>query len=669
MSSNDNDSDSVDTADEPSTETQGPLLAVLQSLTPDFIRRNFALKFGIVLLVMALSIGVIGVVATQLVTGETESNVEAEFQGDAAQQAEIVEQWIASNRLQVEIQANKGEYGDDADTVGAELRDDFARAADEVHAMHVLEDDDVEGLQLFASSDDDLTLGTPLAEFDDRAWLFDAADGEIRLEILDLETDPDDREVFISDVYEADGENVVAFITPTVADADRYLFTEVSIADVQNTLRGAVEEDVGFTQVVKTGGYLGDAEDTNRVMMDARPEGGKLLDTYAEAEHTLEPLRLANDLREETESAGVISNVDADPDVLDEEYAVGYAPVENTDWVVVTHGPRSEVFGFVDTLGTWGLIVTAFAVLLIGVTGAGLGYSTSTSIDRLTRKTEEIREGNLDVDLSSSRIDNIGQLYVGFDEMRDALITQIERSEEARKEAEAARNDAEQLAEYLQEKAEEYSEIMQQVSTGDLTQRMEKDGQEASMDRIADEFNDMVEELEKTTGQLKSYVDEVEEAGSEVESSAGTVRDASEQVADSIQTISDDAYDQKERLENVSASMDEIAQRLDSLAAEHDIDLDDSLKQIETVATDVSEISSLSQQTMAESEHVAGAAEEQAAELSEVSERANDLQRYAQPLRDILGRFETEAEHEFVFSVGPTGGAASPSSHPEEEDE
>ncbi|MFC6973560.1 hypothetical protein ACFQL1_01000 [Halomicroarcula sp. GCM10025709] len=61
---------------------------------------------------------------------------------------------------------------------------------------------------------------------------------------------------------------------------------------------------------------------------------------------------------------------------------------------------------------------------------------------------------------------------------------------------------------------------------------------------------------------------------------------------------------------------------------------------------------------MAESETVAGAAEEQAAELNEVSSRAEQLKRYAQPLGDILGRFETEAEHEFVFSGGPSQGLA-----------
>jgi len=651
--SDDSTGDTGDEKNEP-----GSVVRVAQTLTPDIVRRNFALKFGIVLLVMALSIGVIGFGATTLVTAETEANVEAEFESDANQEADIVEQWIDSNSLQTEIQANKGEYGEDRDSVNAELRDDNARAADDVHSLHILEDDDIEGLRVFASADDTVDPDTPLAEFDDREWMFEGAGGEIRLEITNLQTDPNDpeaSEVFVSDTYEADGEQVVAFIAQTAADPDRYLLTEVRVDEVQETLRGATEGDVGFTQVVSTGDYLGEEGDINRVMMDARGDGGSLLSVYAENDATLAPLQ------SDTQS-GVFSDMSADPDVLDEDYAVGYSSVDGTDWVVLAHGPRSEVFGFVDTMSTWGLIATAFAVLLIGVTGAGLGYSTSTSIDRLTRKTDEIREGNLEVDLTSSRIDNIGRLYGGFGEMRDALILQIERSEEARQEAEHTRAEAEEMTAYLQEKAEEYSEIMQHVSSGDLTQRMEQDGTEESMDQIAAQFNGMIEELEKTTGQLKSYVDEVEEAGSEVESSAGTVKQASEQVADSIQKISDDAYTQKERLETISTTMDEVATQLDSFAAEYDSDdLDAALTQIDAVATNLNEVATLSEETMAESQHVAGAAEEQAAELNEVSERANDLQRYAAPLRDILGRFETEAEHEFVFSVGPTGGIASPS--------
>jgi hypothetical protein len=52
---------------------------------------------------MALSIGGIGVTATQVITDQTESNVKSEFFGDAQQQADIIEQWIETNRLQTQL--------------------------------------------------------------------------------------------------------------------------------------------------------------------------------------------------------------------------------------------------------------------------------------------------------------------------------------------------------------------------------------------------------------------------------------------------------------------------------------------------------------------------------------------------------------------------------------
>jgi methyl-accepting chemotaxis protein len=171
----------------------------------------------------------------------------------------------------------------------------------------------------------------------------------------------------------------------------------------------------------------------------------------------------------------------------------------------------------------------------------------------------------------------------------------------------------------------------------------------------------MIAELEMTTGQLKTFAVEVEEGGRNVQQSAETVRDASEQVADSVQKISDDAHDQKERLQNISEEMDQLADRLEGFAEEHpEVEFGDSLDAINEVAEMVGQAVELGEETMAESENVAGAAEEQAAELNEVSSRAEELVRYAQYLGDGLSNFETEEEHEFVFqtgagSTGPAG--------------
>jgi len=266
-----------------------------------------------------------------------------------------------------------------------------------------------------------------------------------------------------------------------------------------------------------------------------------------------------------------------------------------------------------------------------------------------------MRQGNLDVEIDTSRIDNIGRLYSGFADMRDALKEQISEAERAQKEAEVSRAEALEVNKYLQKKAEEFSDVMEETAAGNLTERMATDGENESMDRIAGEFNGMVDELEKTIGQLNSFADEVAESGDVVLSSAESVRDASEQVAESTQKISDDAYDQKDRLATISEDLDTLVDTLEDLeAANPDIDLGDSLERFRTVATTLQSAAETSDQMMAETQTVAGAAEEQAAELNEVSSRAEQLKRYAKPLGDILNRFETEAEHEFVFSGGPS---------------
>ncbi|MHB9286203.1 HAMP domain-containing protein [Halobacteriales archaeon Cl-PHB] len=619
------------------------IVRTLQTLTPTPIRKSFAVKFGLVLLVMAVSIGVIGFAATERITAETESNVEDEYRSVALQESDIIQQWLERNRLSTKLVSGGVEWdGTNYDDLQTQLEAERNGLSADIFELHLV-DNTKNGMAVMTSTS--IEDQAPVGEVD-RGWLQDRADSVRQMNVP---------EVIRSDTYQAEGQYVVGFVSPVSGDQDRYLVLEVKVSPLVNSIQGVNTDGSGFTQVVNA--------NTSQVLIDGRgAESQYLLQDYASSGEAREPIQQASTLRDnDDKSAGVIGKMEANQ-VLDETYTVGYAPIEGTNWVVVTHAPRSEVFGFVQTISSWGLIATLGAVLLIGIVGTVLGYSTSRSIDRLTAKTEQMREGNLDVNLYTSRIDNIGRLYDGFAEMRDALGQQIEEAERARKEAEVSRAEAMEMSNYLQEKAEEYSETMQLCAGGDLTQRMTQDGENESMDQIAAEFNEMIEELEKTTGQLKSYVDEVEEAGAEVEQSANTVRQASEQVADSIQTISDDAYDQKERLQNVSQTMDAVASQLEDYAANNpQVDFGDSLDRIKDIASQLDETADLSESTMAEAENVAGAAEEQAAELNEVGERAHDLQRYAQPLRDILSRFETEAEHEFVFSVGPTGGSATPS--------
>lgn len=615
------------------SEDDTPSESIVQRTTPDFIRRSFVLKFGIGLLVIGVAVGLIGVVATNEVRSETQQSAEADFQNTALQKSNVAEQWVSQNKLSAWLISNQDRWANDNRNLQQALENERERLPDDAKNIHLLERAP-NGTTVVASTSIEPGTDANLAYL---TWTSSVS--------LDKTS-----KVTVSNVY-ADREDktpTIGFVTPTPAAENRLLVFEYGTSRLAESLKGVDGDDDRFSQVVSDEGTiiadLSDGSDGNG--------GSAALSEYPVMQTVLD----GNNLRKsDQKKAGVYTSMPAKEGFIDEEYIVGYAPVGGTDWVVLTHAPTSSVFSLTNRIQQWGLITIIGQIVLIGSLGLLLAYSTGSAIDRLTRKTEEMREGNLDIELQTTRIDNIGRLYVGFADMRDALKNQIDEAERARKEAEVSRAEAMEMSNHLQEKATEFSIAMEETAAGDMTTRMEQDGENEAMDTIAAEFNAMIEELEKTTGQLKSFSEEVAESGDVVLTSAESVKDASEQVAESIQRISDRAYDQKDQLQYISEDLDELVETLEIFQQEHpDLDLTEPLEQFRAVATQLQDASDTSEEMMQESETVAGAAEEQAAELNEVSSRAKQLKRYARPLGDILERFETDAEHEFVFSGGPS---------------
>ncbi|WP_167879957.1 PDC sensor domain-containing protein [Halorhabdus rudnickae] len=611
-------------ADSPeSASSSGLIQTVSRALVPDFVRRRFTLKFALILIVMGLVIGALGVVATQSVSGQVEENVEQEYQELAKQQAGVVETWIQRNAIAVKVSAENEILTQTGSGAAIDMTRYLSRTSASLYDMqsiYVLEQTE-DSTSVVASPQ--LPDGQSLAD-GERAWI-------ATQDLSDLKVG----RARVTDVHEVDGTQLTAFISPVPDTSNRYLVVEYTTDSLTGALAPS-EESERFTRVINADGTVQIATDGRRVF-DSYSDG--TANQYIERART---------------GVGVNANAQPDPSVLDQPYVVSHSPVEvdraAVDWAVLVHEPQSSAFGFVRTITKWGTIVTFGAVLFIGLLGAVIGYTTSRDLNRLRGKVEEMEQGNLDVDIHSGRIDSIGRLYDGFASMRDALRQQINEAEQARKEAEVARAEAMEMNEYLQSKAREYSEIMEECAAGDLTRRMETDGENEAMDEIATDFNGMIEELENTTGQLKHFADEVEEAGEVVEVSAANVRDAAEQVADSIQHISDDAHEQQEQLEELASTIDEI---IDQLETVDDPDVEMPLDQLREVTEMIEALAGFIDETMAESENVAGAAEEQAAELTEVSQQAQNLTRYAKPLMDVLDSFDTESKHEFYYPTGP----------------
>jgi len=654
--------ESSDTGDE---SRGGGLMGIVRKITPGFIRRSFAIKFGIALLILGLAVGAVGFVGSELVKDEFREEVNEQYGSIAEQNAQSVSTWLRTNSREVaQLSRLPVMQTGDSGQIHSWLRNERDTSASWGGSGPLVHYVNLENNTVVASTDS--------TKFEGRS----VADLNRSLSVV-LENIEPGQDVQRSNPYFSEGissrETVrVAFVkaySNENGNARAIVFSVAPHSEAGTLLSGP--SGSGVTMIV-------DGQD--RILMESTGQTQDIqLINYSESVWK-QPTTNARTLNAGNSTVflssgnaegvltGEMNNRVSNYDLRGKKYLVAVSPVPgfggsgiaqtDINWVALVHQNQDAAYGQVESVANQQLIATFVGILFIGVFGIILGRNTARAIDNLKGKAEEMEEGNLDVDLYSPRDDQIGQLYGGFANMRDALKQQIEEAEQARKEAEVSRAEAMEMSNYLQEKADEYAEIMQQCASGDLTQRMDSDGENEAMDRIASEFNEMIDELEKTTGQLKSFADEVETAGDVVQTSSESVRDASEQVADSIQKISDDAYDQKERLQEISGTMDDIAADLEAFAAENDVDFGESLDRIEEVATMLSDLTELSEETMAEAENVAGAAEEQAAELNEVTQRAEDLSRYARPLREVLDRFETESEHEFYFPTGPGSGDA-----------
>ncbi len=101
-----------------------------------------------------------------------------------------------------------------------------------------------------------------------------------------------------------------------------------------------------------------------------------------------------------------------------------------------------------------GLIL--LAVVNLGLIGVTIGGNTIASLRRLSVKAEAMADGELDVDLDTSREDEFGTLYAAFDNMRANLRTQISEAETAKQEAEAAKEQAQAAREDVESERNEW---------------------------------------------------------------------------------------------------------------------------------------------------------------------------------------------------------------------
>jgi len=603
------------------------------SILPGFLGRSFLAKFLVALLL--ISVVIVGVSANTYnqTNNQLTSATETEYTGVANQSAAQIEEWRESRsdttrRLAQFSDVRSGTQGERQEF----LQNESEQLPDDVHNVHIVDFGDNANI---TASTEESEVGQNL-NTREAPW-------QTRVGSLSYNDDG----VFISRAEEALTRSLVSFVTPiqTASGDNLYLVVQTDMDALAGDLP-APSQDV-YSQVIDSEGRIvAGTQDTERL---DRNDGS--LSVYSETPNQLSILQ--DGLSGQSDFVQG-SDINGTTVPAHGNFAIGFAPVEGDDWVVATHVPLSTAYALRSTITTNLLILSLTAFLGIGVIGVVFGRGATGALNRLTEKADRLEAGNLDVDLEVTRRDEFGQLTASFGNMRDALRDRIQEAESARKEAEVSRQEALAMTDYLQEKAENYSEVMQQCANGDLTQRMETDNENEAMDQIAEEFNEMLGELEKTTGQLKTFSEEVAESSEIVLTNTENVKTSAERVTSSVEDINSDATTQEERLQELAGTLDEVIGRLEDLKGNPHVDINDEMEQFRGVADVLDEATGKTQSIRSEAESASETSKQQAEELDEVSERADRLKRYAKPLGGILDRFETAAEHEFVFSGGPS---------------
>jgi len=543
------------------------MLGELRRVVPSFIRRRYALKFMLALFVLAASVGVIGLLGTKVLAAETKEQVESDS-------LKIAEQ----DGTHVELEKNYSEA--EADRLTQEIRtvperrrstflEEEHRSIPGNSGIHLL---DVANGTILNSTNEELA-GKPIGAADtfwgrqlsivgegvytnasvyNGGWYLDQM-AETPAAIPDQSTD---------------GTLVVTYqmlLDDGGSDRGKLLIMSQNLTSRGSRL-SADGGRVSFLLNERTGWLNIDAENGAVVLA---PNASVLYQPYwNEHNFSISTVTREGSVHDIGKPGDALATA-VGPKYADQEYiaTAKRLPMGDGQYVLVLHTPKQEAYGFAQSVNRYGTMLTAGGVFLIVLVGGIIGRNTSRSIKRLRQKAERMKEGDLDVKLESQRVDSIGRLYDGFDSMRTSLKIQIRHAKDAKQEAEAERERIERMNEHLRTKADEHRDVMRQCAAGDLTARMDPESDNDAMREIAEEFNEMVETLERTTAQVTAFADQVAAASEEVTASSEEVRNASEQVSESIQEIATGADLQEENLQTVEREMNHLSTTTEEIAA------------------------------------------------------------------------------------------------------
>jgi methyl-accepting chemotaxis protein len=308
------------------------------------------------------------------------------------------------------------------------------------------------------------------------------------------------------------------------------------------------------------------------------------------------------------------SGSDINGSTLTESSVVGYADVgQGIGWVVVKEAPRQNAFALVGDVRRSLAVVIGTALAGVLALAVLIRRGPVTTIRRLEDRVSALSDGDLSASVpDTNRRDEVGQLeravadihqYLDtitdqanalaeqeFDDpvldepvpgrVGEALGTMQTDLEAALTESEAARREAQELADSLERQATELERVVEAVSNGDLTQRADE-SQAAATTEITTAFNRLLDEIEATfrevdslTATVDSSCRQLSDLLGEIERDAETVAGSADQIASATDTQEGAVREVTEETTTLSATVEEISSSASEIAAQSETVLD-----------------------------------------------------------------------------------------------
>ncbi|UVE50000.1 HAMP domain-containing protein [Haloferax larsenii] len=438
-------------------------------LLPRFVRQRYAVKFVLVLGVVAFAIALVGgysyVHANDVIGDETRTEMVA----DAEIQAQNLDEWLTRMEVQMRSLSESAAFqsGDQREI--------------SLYLWSVVErDSDIDAAYYIDTKNETVITGTGSASIAS-AQSVTKYYGRQEFTALAQRTQGD---VVISDPFRPspDAAPVILFATAIPAEPNRAV---IAVANLESLSRAHLHDNAdGRFVVVDPEGTVVLAEDESRILSSDSLDGSQYGD-----------------------SSGYLSGVS----LQETSTEVGYAHLDAHAWVVTSRVPTDSAYALRTDILTQILATLLVVGIGAGVIAATIGRDTVDAVQTLAAKATALRDGNLDVPIERDREDEFGDLYEAFDVMRTSLRDQIVAAERARREAEDAREEAwaekeasERRRRHLERTAETYAQVMQACADGDLTERIDPDDESEAMAVVGRSFNEMMDEVEARNEQLKT---------------------------------------------------------------------------------------------------------------------------------------------------------------------